>query len=65
MLVKGGPGHWKELENMIMRILEGHMSNFVFGTVFADGLALLGARPSAGTVIMKCPVCIFALTPLT
>ena len=29
------------------------MSNFVVNTVPADGLAPLGARPSAGTVMIK------------
>ena len=33
--------------------LERNMSKFVVSTVHADGLAPLGARPSAGTVIMK------------
>ena len=31
----------------------GHRSHFVISTVPADGLALLGTTPSAGTVMIK------------
>ena len=39
-------------------ILEENMSNFPVRTVSADGLALLGARPSAGTLMTKFGSCI-------
>ena len=32
---------------------EGYMPNFVVSSVPADGLALLGTRPTAGTVMTK------------
>ena len=39
--------------------LEEGRSNFVVITVFADCLALLGARPSAGTEMTKIPFCVY------
>ena len=35
-----------------------NIRDFVVRTVFADGLALLGARPSAGTVTTKLGSCV-------
>ena len=43
--------HWKAFA--LSKLKERNMANFVVNTAPADGLAPWGARPSAGTVMMK------------
>ena len=46
-----------DLKSLMSKELLEIIGDFVVGTVPADGLAPLGARPSAGTMMTKCRWC--------